>query len=182
MCCIVLIRLTVYNPYPSLFQGSTSKQPLPNLYAHLHAVQLRKRSLWFQEEVLQGDKEFQPGENVIIEIAYQAPTRVTYATIVFVHEMDQNEHIVLSQELPKEIGGPAPQIKLRLAAEIGQEQKPGHYRLDYCQFQTFTGKIVNPRNMPEVGGFQVVPERDWSPFIEYLKLKRETDDSILDVE
>jgi hypothetical protein len=129
---------------------------------------------------LQRIREFQPGDDVIIEIAYQAPTRVTYLTFVFVHEEDADQHFVLSQEIPKEVSGPSPQILLRLATEVSAEHKPGTYKLDSCQFQTFTGKVVNPRNLPELEGFKVVSERDWSPLIECLELKCETDPSILD--
>jgi hypothetical protein len=125
-------------------------------------------------------KEFQPGEDVIIEIAYQAPTRVTHVTFVFVHEEDEDQHFVLSQEIPKEIGKPSPLVSLRLATEVSGVHKAGLYKLDSCQFQTFTGKVVKPRNLPDLEGFKVMPERDWSPLIEYLEPKREADPSILD--
>lgn len=125
-------------------------------------------------------REFQPGEEVIIEIAYQAVTRVTHVTFVFVHEEDKEQHVVLTAEIPKEIGGPSPLVKHRLATEISADHRPGYYELETCQFQTFRGKIVVPRELPEGQGFRVVPERDWSPLIEHIQLKRESERSILD--
>lgn len=86
-------------------------------------------------------EEFQPGETVYVRLVFHNLVPINNVYIAFVHEEDENEHLVFEFKTGDEDApiGPTIQKILGLAKIITQDTKPGVYALDNISFKTFSG-------------------------------------------
>ncbi len=117
-------------------------------------------------------QKFQPGDEAYIRMTFQNVVPIQDAWVIFVHEEDENEHIMFGiaawdEEEPIR---PALQTTLDFAVPIKKDQKLGVYALDRITFQTFGGNTLPYRGDIERPSFEVIPEREAAPTVQELSI------------
>ena len=117
-------------------------------------------------------QQFQPGQAVYIRFAFQNAVPLDNVFIVFVHEEEENEHIVfgLASEYTNEPIQPRPERILPLTVTIRKDQKPGVYALDKINFQTFSGNTLDYQGHVGTPKFEVIPEQAFAPLVTDLSI------------
>jgi hypothetical protein len=92
--------------------------------------------------------------------------------VVFVHEEDENAHVMIDLSLKDEDKPipPAIQTTLYFGKGIERDAKPGVYRLDTIKFETFGGESMDYRGEFEPPRFEVIPEREWEPIVKGISV------------
>ncbi len=123
-------------------------------------------------EMAQKVKQFQPGQEVYIRFTFQNAVPLDNVFIVFVHEEEENEHIVfgLASEYTNEPIQPRPGRILPLSVTIPKDQKPGVYALNKINFQTFSGNTLDYQGDVGTPKFEVIPELTFAPLVEDLSI------------
>ena len=113
-------------------------------------------------------ERFQPGERVYIRLGFQNEVPIKNAVLVFVHEEDEDEHVVFGFKTAEDDPPMAPnrQRLVPSAETIKKGQKPGVYALDKINFETFGGRTVDPdRSTIAIPRFEIIPEKDIAPIV-----------------
>ncbi len=120
-------------------------------------------------------EKFQPGEEVYVRLAFQAVVPIKDGHLVFVHEEDEDEHIIVGFGA-KEGRSLKPAIKTTLdfSTLLEEGTKPGVYALDKINFQTFGGDSRDYRGDIGTPKFEVIPEREWAPIVEEVSIYTES--------
>jgi hypothetical protein len=114
-------------------------------------------------------EQFQPGEAVHIDLVFRNPVPIDDAYVVFVHEQDENEHILfgLQARYKDEPLPPSYETTIKgFKVLIAKDTKPGVYALDEINFNTFGGKTLGYQaDFLETPKFEVIPERAVAPIV-----------------
>jgi hypothetical protein len=116
-------------------------------------------------------QRFQPGERVYVRLRFQSAVPIKNALLVFVHEEDDNEHVVFGFKTEDDLPlAPNPKSLLEFAVLITEGQKPGVYTPDKINFETFGGRTVDRAGTIEMPRFEVIPEHDIDPVVEEVSV------------
>lgn len=122
-------------------------------------------------------QQFQPGDEVYVRLVFQSVVSIKNAFIVFVHEQDEDHHIVIRTGERKEdvpLLKPAIQTALDFSKMIERDQKPGVYTLDKINFESFGGIPMDYRGDVGTPKFVVIPEREFAPIVENVSIFTES--------
>ena len=116
--------------------------------------------------------QFQPGEQAYLRIVFQNVLPIDDVQIVFVHEEDENEHILFSAagKYSDKPLAPSEETKLYFEEAIPKDLKPGVYSLDTINFKTFSGQTLDYRGDIGTPKFEVIPEREFAPLVEDVSI------------
>ena len=120
--------------------------------------------------------QFQPGEQVYVRLGFQHVVPIKNAFIVFVHEEDEDQHIAFGFKSGDESKPIQPSQGGRLldfAKTIERETRPGVYRLDKINFETFSGETKDYQGQFAIPRFEVIPERDFAPIVAEVSIYNE---------
>ncbi len=119
-------------------------------------------------------EKFQPGQEVYVRLSFQAVVPIRDVQLVFVHEEDEDEHIIVSFD-PNEGRSLKPAIRTTLdfSKLLEGGTKPGVYALDKINFQTFGGDSRDYRGDVGTPKFEVIPEYEWAPIVEEVTVYTE---------
>jgi hypothetical protein len=116
-------------------------------------------------------EKFQPGEEVYVRLAFQAVVPIQDGHLVFVHEEDENEHIIMGFGLEEGSSlKPAILTTLDFSKLLEKGTKPGVYALDKINFQTFGGDSRDYRGDIGTPKFEVIPEHEFAPMVEEVSI------------
>ena len=116
-------------------------------------------------------ERFQPGEEVYVRLTFQSVVPIRDGHLVFVHEEDEDEHIIMSFGV-KEGRSLKPAIKTMLDFPklLEKGTKPGVYALNKINFQTFGEDSRDYRGDVGTPKFEVIPEHEFAPTVEELSI------------
>lgn len=116
-------------------------------------------------------EKFQPGEEVFVRLSFQAVVPIRDGHLVFVHEEDENEHILMGFGVGEgQSLKPAIRTTLDFSKLLEGDAKPGVYALDKINFQTFGGDTRDHRGDVGTPKFEVIPEHHWAPVVEGVSI------------
>ena len=112
-------------------------------------------------------KQFQPGEIAYIDVTFENPVPIKNAYVIFVHEGDEDQHIVMPAEVEETTPlPPSRETTLFFEYYLPKDTKPGVYALDEINFETVGGNTVGYQaKFSEDPKLEVIPERDVAPLI-----------------
>jgi hypothetical protein len=120
---------------------------------------------------------FRPGDEVYVRLVFQNVVSLKNAFVFFVHEQDENEHIMIgfaSRDDEKPAVRPGIQTIMDFSATIKPNQKPGVYALDRINFETFGGQTLDHRGDVGTPRFRVEPEPEFAPIMENVSIFTES--------
>ncbi len=102
---------------------------------------------------------FQPGEQVYVRLIFQSGVPIKNAILIFVHKEDKNEHIMFGFKSGDEDTPIQPTMGnlLDLAVTITKNTKPGEYLLEKINFETYSGRTLDPQGELPGSRFEVIP-------------------------
>lgn len=120
-------------------------------------------------------EKFQPGEEVYVRLAFQSVVPIKDGHLVFVHEEDENEHIIVGFGAKEGRSlKPAVRATLDFSKLLEGDTKPGVYALDKINFQTFGEDSRDYRGDIGTPKFEVIPEHEWAPIVEEVSIYTES--------
>jgi hypothetical protein len=123
-------------------------------------------------------RKFQPGDEIFVRISFQNVVSLKNAFIFFVHEEDENEHIMIGFGTRDE-DEPAVKRSMRTVLDfsktVEKDQKPGIYTLNRINFETFGGQTLDYRGDIEMTRFEVIPEPEFAPIVEDVSIFTESE-------
>lgn len=113
-----------------------------------------------------------------MRIVFQSVVSLSDGFAIFVHEEDDNEHIMfgfVARGDDKPAVKPARRTIIDLSTMIQRDRKPGVYALQKISFQTFGGKDRGYRGDVGTPKFEVIPEMEFAPIVQDVSIYTEAE-------
>ena len=103
-----------------------------------------------------------------VRLIFQSGVPIKNAVLIFVHKEDKNEHIMFGFKSGDEDTPIQPTMGslLDLAVTITKNTKPGEYLLEKINFETYSGRTLDPQGELPGSRFEVIPEHEVAPKVE----------------